>query len=89
MCLIPVYDAIAAIDDNADWSDPHVILETIGTIGMVTEPYTYYQALPKEGRDAIEYYLTHISEYMTAIITIESGDGSKTIISDNKTTIIE
>ena len=90
--LVPVYDTIADIDENADWSNPDVVLEALAMIGSVTEPYTYYQALPEEGQQAIMDFLKSVMAGSVGEIKITTtiiSDGKTTVISDGQTTIIK
>ena len=41
---IPVFEAIAAITGNEDWTDPDIIREALEMMGRVTDPLAYFNA---------------------------------------------
>jgi hypothetical protein len=66
--LIPVYEAIAALTGDEDWSDPDVVREIFDMMGRVRDPWAYFYALPSQAQDALIDFITN--SLQTDVVTV-------------------
>ncbi|MFA5629430.1 MAG: hypothetical protein WC958_04190 [Dehalococcoidales bacterium] len=68
--IIPVEDAIASITGDKNWSDPAVIRELLDLFSYSSDPIIFFNALPKEGQQAIKNYLENFNSNITVVTSI-------------------
>lgn len=73
--LIPVFEAIAAITGNEDWTNPAVILEALEMMGRVTDPLAYFNALPSEAQEVLNDFLSGDVEVEVRTTTLVESFG--------------
>ncbi|MFC1866094.1 hypothetical protein ACFLYB_05225 [Chloroflexota bacterium] len=83
---VSVDDAVKAISDSEDWSDPDILMEAFGMIYRVEDPIAYIEALPPEAQDALYDYHISLHNRETRIVEISYGYNDRVLNYTNSDT---